>query len=49
MKILCSNDYYGSIILYRDSSIEKRYPIQLIKDTYYDVLPTVGGYIIGYT
>ena len=49
MKILCSKDYCGSIILYRDSSINKRYPIQLIKGTYYNVLPTVGGYIIGYT
>ena len=49
MKILCSKDYCGSIILYRDSNIEKRYPIHLIKGTYYNVLPTVGGYIIGYT
>ena len=49
MKVLCSKDYCGSITLYRDSNTEKHYSVQLIKGTYYDVLPTLGGYIIGYT
>lgn len=49
MKVLCSKDYCGSITLYRDSNTEKHYSVQLIKGTYYDVLPTFGGYIIGYT
>lgn len=49
MKVLCSKDYCGSITLYRDSNTEKHHPVQLIKGTYYDVLPTLGGYIIGYT
>lgn len=49
MKVLCSKDYCGSITLYRDSNTEKHYSVQLIKGTYYDVLPTLGGYIIRYT
>ena len=49
MKVLCSKDYCGSITLYGDSNTEKHHPVQLIKGTYYDVLPTLGGYIIGYT
>ena len=49
MKVLCSKDYCGSITLYRDSNTEKHYSVQLIKGIYYDVLPTLGGYIIGYT
>lgn len=49
MKVLCSKDYYSYITLYRDSNTEMHHPVQLIKGTYYDVLPTLGGYIIGYT
>lgn len=49
MKVLCSKNYCGSITLYRDSNTKKHYSVQLIKGTYYDVLPTLGGYIIGYT
>lgn len=49
MKVLCSKDYCCSITLYRDSNTEKHHLVQLIKGTYYDVLPTLGGYIIGYT
>lgn len=49
MKVLCSKDYCGVITLYRDNNTERHYPVQLTKDTYYDVLPTLGGYIIGYT
>lgn len=49
MKVLCSKDYCGSITLYRDSNTETHYPVQLVKGTYYDVLHTLRGYIIGYT
>ena len=49
MKVLCSKDYCGSITLYGDSNTENHHPVQLVKGTYYDVLPTLGGYIICYT
>ena len=48
MKVLCTKDYHGSATLCGEYSTEKHFPIHLIKDTYYDVLPTLGGYIINY-
>lgn len=49
MTALCIKDYNGTITLYRDCNTEKHHPICLIKGQQYDVLPTLGGYIIGYT
>lgn len=49
MTVLCIKDYDGIITLYRDCNTEKHHPICLIKGQQYDVLPTLGGYIIGYT
>lgn len=48
MTALCIKDYDGVITLYRDCNTEKHHPICLIKGHQYDVLPTLGGYIIGY-
>lgn len=49
MTALCIKDYDGTMTLYRDCNTEKHHPIHLIKGQQYDVLPTLGGYIIGYT
>lgn len=49
MTALCIKDYDGTITLYRDCNTEKHHPICLIKGQQYDVLPTLGGYIISYT
>lgn len=48
MTALCIKDYDGVITLYRDCNTEKHHLICLIKGQQYDVLPTLGGYIIGY-
>lgn len=49
MVAFCIKDYEGIITLYRDCNSKEHYFICLIKGKQYDVLPTLGGYIIGYT
>ena len=49
MTALCIKDYDGTMTLYRACNTKKHHPIHLIKGQQYDVLPTLGGYIIGYT
>lgn len=46
MTVLCIKDYDGTMTLYRDCNIEGHYTIHLTKGQQYNVLPTLGGYII---
>lgn len=46
MTALCIKDYDGTMTLYRDCNTEEHHTICLTKGQQYNVLPTLGGYII---